>query len=696
MPAVNEVVDRLCRPYEIASAVCLTALAVLTFAYGRLYPDTYLSVVALVMLAVAGHDYWRTINAWEFRCGLITSRSPFMPVQQVLRKQKDKPGHVYVGRGFAWDTGHAQMQNYVQSLKREDYEPPSIYMALRKALGTYTPLRPTEAPYSVHGFGREVDLYLPEADRAGHTQIFGTTGSGKTRCYEVLIAQAVAANHAVIVIDPKGDVDLRDRCYVEAKRHGREASFVYFAPSPTSAHTSVCIDPLSNFDRPSQIADRITALLPGTGTAASFKAFAWKAVNMVTESLLKVNKPVTIASLRKHIQGDLEPLAIAVFEDHFADVARRDARFRSWSNEVETIARRGLKTPTKTLDALASARAMAVATYYAEKVRHVHDSSLLTALSAAIQHDPVHYSKTIANLIPTLEQLSAGTLEMQLSPDPGDPGVVRRIRNFADLIERRSVVYVNLQALADSTIAYALASLFIADIRAVAAQRTEAKPASELSPVSLFVDECSEVMSEPLLQMLNKSRSAGFQITFATQTTSDFEMRMGSAAAAKVAFGNANTLISFRLVDPDTAEQVASAFWETVTEYPVRSSSTGTTTSEGSDFTGSVSSSQQRSEISMVSGAALRSLPNFEYFMATPGGRVFKGRMPLMGINPVERFDPRAPRDIFVSSVASSVAIHYGAAGSTNLMSLSTIEGQAPAPASAVESETPPASCGAT
>lgn len=44
----------------------------------------------------------------------------------------------------------------------------------------------------------------------GHSLIVGTTGSGKTRMFDILISQAILRGEAVIIIDPKGDKEMRD------------------------------------------------------------------------------------------------------------------------------------------------------------------------------------------------------------------------------------------------------------------------------------------------------------------------------------------------------------------------------------------------------------------------------------------------------------------------------------------------------
>ena len=46
------------------------------------------------------------------------------------------------------------------------------------------------------------------AGAVAHLLVVGTTGSGKSRLFDLLVTQAVLRGEAVVIIDPKGDQDL--------------------------------------------------------------------------------------------------------------------------------------------------------------------------------------------------------------------------------------------------------------------------------------------------------------------------------------------------------------------------------------------------------------------------------------------------------------------------------------------------------
>jgi hypothetical protein len=180
------------------------------------------------------------------------------------------PGRVYLGRGFEWTPALAV------DLERE---------ASRGA--------GANALHAV-GVADERDLHLAESELDLHMLILGSTGTGKTRLLEVLIAQAIRRREAVAVIDPKGDAGLLARVVDECRRAGKPLTLI--APPYPSA--SVPYNPVAQFVEPREIADRIAALLPGGGDAEPFRAFAWEVIETVATAMVRHGEKVTLAALR--------------------------------------------------------------------------------------------------------------------------------------------------------------------------------------------------------------------------------------------------------------------------------------------------------------------------------------------------------------------------------------------------------------
>ena len=93
-------------------------------------------------------------------------------------------------------------------------------------------------------------------------------------------------------------------------------------------------------------------------------------------------------------------------------------------------------------------------------------------------------------------------------------------------LEKKKVVYIGLNSLANSVVGSALGSIILSDLTSVAGNRYNFE--TKKVPISIFVDETSEVVNEPLIQLLNKGRGAGFKVFVATQLIADFAARLGS------------------------------------------------------------------------------------------------------------------------------------------------------------------------
>lgn len=137
----------------------------------------------------------------------------------------------------------------------------------------------------------EGDLVLPESLLAQHVLILGTTGTGKTRLLELLALQAVARGEAVVVIDPKGDEALEARI----RRAAGERFRLFSLPHP---RRSVRYNPIGRYQDVREVADRIAALLPGSGDALPFRNFGWEIVHTAAREM-EGRVPMTLRNLKR-------------------------------------------------------------------------------------------------------------------------------------------------------------------------------------------------------------------------------------------------------------------------------------------------------------------------------------------------------------------------------------------------------------
>lgn len=620
--------------YEaIASGAWLFGAAA-AFAIGRVqqYDLRGISVLALPFMGFSAYRLAQTCKHWKRKLDLSVQRRLETSADDIVAKHRATDyKQVWIGRGFEWQPECVQLLTDINSLKPEDYAPPKWLVRAARTLGYAIPEEFQKGLPAIHGLSsKEQDLYVSLDALGGMAFLPGTTGAGKTRLFEVLLIQAINRPapsskpdfprwEVTIVIDPKGDKALRDRCYEECVRSGDPDRFYYF--SPTHAECSIRLNPIRNYVRLTQIASRITALLPNSGSSANFRSFAWRVIETICGAMHLAGQDPTIASILRNVEREVDDLFIQAVTSYLRSM---EYRFPTWAADIEAsiaTSRHGDKQ---------KARLTALRDYYDKFLQVKHGSAVIDSLISLMDHQREHYNKLIAVLIPVLKMLTSGPMEKLISPDYHDPLDKRPIMDLRKLVDRGGVLYISLENLADGEVGAALGSVALSDLTSVAAERQLFKHDVDI-PVNLFVDEVNEIANEPLIQLLNKGRSAGFRVALATQTMSDLAVRLGSMDHAMQFLGNTNTTLALRLQDPATREFIAKKFDECYIQTLENSmSTTGYSASEGMDFGGSYGKRLAQTKVPFVSDGWLGLLPDLHYFGNLPGGRRVKGRIPFL------------------------------------------------------------------
>lgn len=456
--------------------------------------------------------------------------------------------------------------------------------------------------------GKEEPVHVPLHYLQGHTIVYGTTGSGKTRLMENLAVQAILRGDAVIVIDPKGDHDLRDKLRMACEKLGDPSRFILF--DPAHPDESACVDPLHNWSAATEIASRIAELIPSEAGADPFKAFGWNALNNVVQGLVKTGQRPNLVMVRRFIESGVTNLLERALILHFNKV-RPD-----W--EAEAV---GYLKSTKGPLVEGHIR------YYRQVIQKNHPDLALDGLVNNHEHNREHMQKLIASLHPLLSMLTSGPLSTLLSPTEDDAHT-RVVTDISTIIKRGQVAYFALNTLADGMVGSAIGSMLLSDMTAVAGDRYNYGIGDRC--VSVFVDEAAEVINDPFIQLLNKGRGANVRLTVCTQTIPDFVVRTGNQAAAEKTIGNLNNMICLRVIDKTTIQYIA----ESMPEMPVRQIQTqyrsGSNSSGPTDFAGQYSESVKEEMLEMIPPPMLSKLPNFHYLARFQDGRIVKGRVPIL------------------------------------------------------------------
>ncbi|CAB5572890.1 Type IV secretory pathway, VirD4 components [Pseudomonas putida] len=575
---------------------------------------------------------------------------------------------LFMGRGFRWSRLHTQrlleaqdpaLARYVnqsaayQWARRLEHllekAPPGLSIlpwitAWDSPLNPVRPLPPVGGSPLLHGVEpNEQEASLPLGERVGHTLVLGTTQVGKTRLAEVYITQDIhrPSQEVVIVFDPKGDADLLKRMYVEARRAGREHEFYVFHlgwPEISARYNAI-----GRFGRISEVATRIAGQLSGEGNSAAFREFAWRFVNIIARALIELGRRPDYLQIQRHVVN-IDALFIE-YAQHF--FARHDPQ--AWETIVDLEARLNEKNVPRHMIGREK-RVVAIEQYLTAK--RLFDP-VMDGLRSAVRYDRTYFDKIVASLLPLLEKLTSGKTAQLLAPNYADLDDPRPIFDWLQVIRKRGIVYVGLDALSDAEVAAAVGNSMFADLVSVAGHiykhgidhgLPSSSRAAEKVPINLHADEFNELMGDEFIPLINKGGGAGIQVTAYTQTLSDIEARIGSRAKAGQVIGNFNTLQILRVRETATAELLTNQLPRVnVQTRTLVSGATDTADPDArTDFTSSSQDRVTTTAVPLIEPAHIIALPKGQMFSFQEGGQLWKVRIPL----PKPASDDAMPADL--------------------------------------------------
>ncbi|CDM88648.1 putative plasmid transfer protein [Xenorhabdus bovienii] len=561
--------------------------------------------------------------------------------------------HLFLGRGFRWQQKHTQrlldtrrpeierfvqpskMYQFARTLERKaEYRYPRLSNLLRQdsPLNPVRPLPPVGGNPMIHGIEpQETEVFMDLRERVGHTLVMGTTRVGKTRLAELLITQDIRRGEVTIVFDPKGDADLLRRIWAEAHRAGRGGELVIFHLGWTNI--SARYNAVGRFGRVSEVASRLAGQLSGEGNSAAFREFAWRFVNIVARALVALGHRPDYTLITRYVNNisELYQLyAIQVMEE------RMPALLAQISHCLGTLKEKDVPRNMQGQPDALRLWAMEM-TLSSETGKQLYDP-ILDGLRSAVRYDRTYFDKIVASLLPLLEKLTTGKIAELLSPDYLNMHDLRPIFDWEQVIRKRGIVYIGLDALSDSDVASAVGNSMFADLVSVAGHiykygmnaglpvRHDGKLA-----INLHCDEFNELMGDEFIPLINKGGGAGMQVTAYTQTSSDIEARIGSPAKTAQVIGNFNTLIMLRVRDNRTAELLTSQLPEVeiYSKTLVSGHSDVADVEQGQDFTSSTQDRVGTVKTPLITPAEMINLPKGQAFALLEGGQLWKIRMPL-------------------------------------------------------------------
>ncbi len=638
--------EQLLRPvYEARAAIGWAAAALwmvgvaiaFNAAKGGLAACAAVAAVLCVMRLLAASKLLR------YKLSLTGKQTVIMPVQRLQGALLKFGSNLWLGWGYRWEPRHTQRAYEIMKRDLDEVYPPQWWLKWSGA--PQDPRRAKGLPW-IHGLDmREGDVILPLESLKGHCAIVATTGAIKTRLLALVMFQLAMRGDCVIVIDPKGDKELREICRQAAALSGDPRRFLMLHPA--FASESVRLDLLKNWDRVSQVASRITMVLDSQ-ESDNFKEFCWMAVHRITNAMKYIGRRVSLNTLKTSMESRnaVEHLTIEALRKFFTEECPQLAEALERQILASNAEARGkpqkggLETESKELAAMYKV--------FQEFVPETEEAARkqgmpakpeeLRGLIAILEANREWFGKMIVSITPMLTKLTTDDLRDLLSPDYGNTDDPRPIMDMGRIVEGGHIFYLGTDTLADESVGKAMAAMTLADLAAVAAERynhgTATDDGSEPRRIHVFVDEAGDAACAPLIQQANKGRGAGFFLWMLFQTYSDLVHKLGSVPLAKKLMGNMNNLIVGATQDPDTMDQIIEKLGQTAITVISQSKGFGSKTEDvGLEFSANNSSSVSEREVEVFPRSLLPSLPDLHYIGFFNRGELVKGRIPVLVAN---------------------------------------------------------------
>lgn len=635
--------EQLLRPVYEARAAVAWAFACIWMAGVSIAleaPKLALVACALLALSMAGLRFMSANRLLKYKMSLLGLPTVIMPATRLKNSMGKLGNNLWLGWGYRWEPRHTQRSYEIMKRDLEDVYPPSWWLKWRG--DKRDPLQSKGLPW-IHGLDMgETDVILPFDSLKGHCAIIATTGAIKTRLAALVIFQLAMRGDCVIVIDPKGDKDLREICRQAAILSGKPERFLMLHPA--FASESVRLDLIKNWDRVSQVASRITMVLDSQ-ESDNFKEFCWMAVHRITNAMKYVGRRVSIYTLKTAMESRtaVEALTTQALKKFFEEDCVQ--LHEALEKQLNAQASAGGK-PQKGGVETSSPELAAMIKVFQEAVPEDEDQARITGLPvkpeelrgliAILEANREWFGKMIVSITPMLTKLTTDDLKGLLSPDYDDINDKRPIMDGKRIVEGNHILYIGTDTLADESVGRAISTMALAELSAVAAEiynhGTAADTGEEPRRVHVVIDEWGDAVCAPVIQQANKGRGAGFFIWALGQTFSDLvDKFQGNTARAKRFIGNMNNMIVGATQDPDTMALITEKLGETTITVRGQSTGIGSKTEDvGLEFSANSSTSISEKDKEIFPRSLLPSLPDLHYIGFFNRGELVKGRIPVI------------------------------------------------------------------
>ena len=340
----------------------------------------------------------------------------------------------------------------------------------------------------------EMIISIKDEDRSGHFGCFGTTRIGKTRLIENIVEQDIRKGYNVVVIDPKGDVELFSKMVQVAAESGRLAEIMLL--TPIYPDCSIMLDPLAYYYMEDELVDHVIS-----GIRAKedyFIAIASEVSQVVVSGL----------ALQAKYRG--EKLNI-----NFADI-----KARSDQNSLRK---------------------------FRETIEHLPGSSdVCQGIEQIVASPSDFFAKVSSSLRTTLSALTSGSTGRII----GKSLTNEFVKRFEE--GKGVILFCNTGSLLARRTAHIIGRVLVSMIQSMLG-RFFASGRKLNPPLCIHIDEGHNILYPGIQELFSKGGAANVWVHFYTQSIAQVEGEIGREAARSI-MDNINTWVYMLVNHPETAQ----------------------------------------------------------------------------------------------------------------------------------------------
>jgi hypothetical protein len=353
--------------------------------------------------------------------------------------------------------------------------------------------------------GISMTIAVPDASRKGHFWCFGTTRVGKTRIMENMVEQDIRKGHSVVVIDPKGDIDLFSKIVQVAFEEGRDHELILV--TPIFPRLSAVIDPLAYYYMPEELVGHIVSGVE-VGKERFFFNVAYEISLVIVQALI----------------------LLAAWEGKAKSFNLNDVKNKMSREELEKL--KGQIDCVDTPEA----------------------RQLSSDMQKILNSPQDYYGKVSSSLRVALMELTSGNIGRVVGKADEN--------RFIDRLEagKPVIMVVHLGSLLTRKAAFTLGKVVVSMIQSFVG-RVFSSGRCVTPPLCLYIDECQNVLYYGIEDLFAKAGGAEVWVHGFAQSVSQLYAMIGKDYGNAI-LDNTNTKLFMRVPDTDTATYVAGHFGE--------------------------------------------------------------------------------------------------------------------------------------